>query len=188
MFNLLRRLFYSLPLTQPNGLELQLRNVSISGRVAFCITCFEISIAQQNLNKTDFEILLTSLWDFTSNTDLSDWHERITNFIPNVVLNDPFEELDFLSLSQFNDLKSLYLLLPDDMLECIEDIFEVGSSNLYGGTGDYSEFTLRPTMSVVKYMLNNNFPLPPIEKFLRSPFNEENMHGWGKRVDRSFFQ
>ncbi len=160
----------------------QLKLVSITGRMAYAITCLEIIIRDRKLNQTDFQPLLNALWNFTSNPDLSDWEELIMLFIPNSQFRD--KEQDF-SIPQ---TLLLYQALPQALLACIDEIIEVGRGNLYAGVRTHSPATLESTLQVVRYMAANDHSLPAIENFQRSPFTLQDQHGWGKRVDRAFFQ
>lgn len=153
-----------------------LKSVSITGRMAYAITCLEIIIRVEKLNQVAFQPLLDALWDFTSNPDLGVWEERIMPFIPDAeILNQEYEY-------------EVYQSLPQALLTCIDEIIEVGRGNLYAGVRTHSPETLESTLQVIEYMTANNYPLPPIENFQRSPFTLQDQHGWGKRVDQAFFQ
>ncbi|GAA4506313.1 hypothetical protein GCM10023172_35430 [Hymenobacter ginsengisoli] len=154
----------------------QLKLVSITGRMAYAITCLEIIIRDEKLNEVEFQPLLDALWDFTSNPDLSDWEELIMPFIPDSEI--PGQKYDY----------KPYQHLSQELLACIDEIIEVGRGNLYAGVRTHSPATLESTLQVVRYMLANNHPLPLIENFQRSPFTLQDQHGWGKRLNRDFFQ
>ncbi|MBX0289527.1 hypothetical protein K3G63_03710 [Hymenobacter sp. HSC-4F20] len=187
MSSLLNRICSFLRPSQ-SPLEVQLQMVSITGRVAYCASCLETVFAIKQLHESELEALLACLWDFTSNPDLSNWEEHIVEFLPEVVAEDSDRELNLLCQQQAENLKKIYASLPASLLRCIDSAIEVGRGNLYAGIVDHSEYTLAPTMQVVRYMLLEGYPLPSINNFLRSPFSEQNMHGWGVRVDRTFFQ
>lgn len=154
----------------------QLKSISITGRMAYAITCLEIIIRDRKLNQVDFQPLLNALWNFTSNSDLSDWEELIMPFIP-----------DAAGAGQ-NYAYKPYRSSSQETLACIDEIIEVGRGNLYAGVRTHSPATLESTLHVVRYMVANSHSLPAIENFQRSPFTLQDQHGWGKRVDRVFFQ
>jgi hypothetical protein len=154
----------------------QLKSVSITGRMAYAITCLEIIIRDENLNQAEFQPLLDILWNFTSNPDLSDWEELIMPFIPDSEILD--QEYDY----------KPYQNLSRELLAIIDEIIEVGRGNLYAGVITHSPATLESTLQVVRYMVANKHALPLIARFQRSPFTPQDQHGWGKRLDRAFFQ
>ncbi|MCA8830410.1 hypothetical protein [Hymenobacter pini] len=188
MLHFLRNFFASKRPEAIQQLEAQLKRVSIKGRMAYCITCLENVLACKQLQEPALDKLLQCLWDFTSNPDLSDWEKKIMDFSPESILEEPLEECSYLTLSEAQHLRTVYMSLSKSLLICIDDTIEVGRGNLYGGTSGYSPHSLIPAMQVVRYMVAHTYPLPPMENFLRSPFTEEDQHGWGKRVDRSYFQ
>lgn len=154
----------------------QLKSISITGRMAYAITCLEISIRAEKLNQEDFQPLLDTLWSFTSTPDLGEWEELIMPFIPDLkAANHDFDYEPYQSLSE-------------PLLTCIDEIIEVGRGNLYAGVVTHSPATLESTLQVIRYMMANNHPLPLVENFQRSPFTLQDQHGWGKRVNRAFFQ
>ncbi|MET4105917.1 hypothetical protein [Hymenobacter sp. UYP22] len=188
MLNFIRNVFAFLHPTLLQQLEDHLKGVSITGRMAYCISCLESALASEQLHGPELENLLAHLWEFTSSTDLGDWEERIMDFLPEVILDSSQKQPAFLTVEAAKQLKKIYSVLSPSLLQCIDDIIEVGRGNLYAGTVGHSQNTLAPTMSVVRYMVAKGYALPAIDKFLRSPFSEQDSHGWGKRLDRRFFQ
>lgn len=174
--------------SQPDSvsdLEKQLRTVSIRGRVAYGTVCLE-TILMSATDVTQFTPLLACLWEFTSSTDLSEWEEKIMDFYSESVL-DNTREIKSLSLESSQRLRANYAALSTSQLTCIDEAIEIGRGNLYAGVVGHSAATLASTMHLVRYLQTHSYPLPPIDKFLRSPFNQENQHGWGKSVDHNFF-
>ena len=64
-------------------------------------------------------------------------------------------------------------------------VIEIGRGNLYGGTGEFSEWSLNPTMEVLKIMERNNLSIPNLDRFEKSKFSK--FHGWGIKREKSFF-
>ncbi|GAB2870840.1 hypothetical protein [Hymenobacter ruber] len=170
MFDFFKTVFGRPELTLVGPLEQQLRTVSITGRVAYCICCLETAFAAENINLTDVQPLLSCLWDFTSNPDLSRWEEKAVDFYSESILVDQAET--HLAPSQIQRLKEVYYALSPKLLACIDETIEVGRGNLYAGVVGYSECTLAPTMHIVRFMIEKGYHLPPIEKFLCSPFKK----------------
>lgn len=188
MFSFLKSVFLPSPAAPVSQLELQLRTVSIRGRLAYCTTCLETAFLSEKINLDALGGLLCALWEFTSSSDLGVWEEKIINYYSESVLEEQSDEQNGLISVPFQQLKAAYSALPAGLLQCIDETIDVGRGNLYGGTVGHSADTLTPTTQVVRYMQASGYPLPPIERFLRSPFTQEDQHGWGKRVARSYFQ
>lgn len=175
--------------SRPNAasdLERQLRTVSILGRVAYGATCLETILTSAATDASQFAPLLACLWEFTGSTDLSEWGDKIMDFYSESVLDNP-GEISSLSPESSQRLRANYAALSSSQLACIDEAIEIGRGNLYAGVVGHSAATLASTMHLVRYLQAHGHPLPPIDKFLRSPFNQENQHGWGKSVDRNFF-
>ena len=175
--------------SQPNAksdLERQLQTVSIRGRVAYGATCLETILTPAVADVTEFAPLFACLWEFTSSMDLSEWEERIMDFYSESVLDDS-KEIKVLSHENSQKLRASYAALSTSQLTCIDEAIEIGRGNLYAGIVGHSAATLASTMHLVRYLQAHGYPPPRVDKFLRSPFNQENQHGWGKPVDRNFF-
>jgi hypothetical protein len=121
-------------------------------------------------------IVFPKIWEFTSAENLGEWEQNIRQV-------DPFCVLDSKTDS---DLKTLYNKLPKDILSIIEHVIEIGTANIYGGTGDNSPMTLEPLNSVINIMTELKVPLPDINPFRKSNFSE--FHGWGNNQTRDYYQ
>jgi hypothetical protein len=169
-----------------SDLERQLQTVSIRGRVAYGMTCLKSILTGATADATEFAPLFACLWEFTSSTDLSEWEEKVMDFYSESVLDDS-EEVKTLSPENSQRLRASYAALSTSQLACIDETIEIGRGNLYAGIVGHSAATLASTMYLVQYLQAHGYSLPPVDKFLRSPFSQENQHGWGKPVDRNFF-
>ncbi|MBJ6145336.1 hypothetical protein [Hymenobacter sp. BT559] len=186
MLNFIRKWSASSQPDAISNLERQLQVVSIRGRVAYGATCLETTLTSAATDTAQFMPLLACLWEFTSSMDLSEWEEKIMDFYSESVL-DNSEEINSLSLESSQRLRANYAALSTSQLACIDEAIEIGRGNLYGGIVGHSAATLASTMHLVRYLQAHGYPLPLIDKFLRSPFSQENQHGWGEPVDRNFF-
>lgn len=152
-------------------------DISIRGRLAFGMTCLEKLV--DNLN-SDHPLLQTivfpKIWQFTSTDDLAEWEQNIRDVDPVCVLDDNAD----------SDLKTLYDKLPKDIVSTIENVIEIGTANIYGGTGDNAPMTLEPLSSVINTMTKLEVPLPDIKPFKKSIFSE--FHGWGDKQTRDFYK
>ena len=80
----------------------------------------------------------------------------------------------------------IYKESGNKLSEMVFWVIDIGRSNLYGGTGAYSKWSLRPTMEVLKIMEEYQLPLPDLAIFEKSSFAESN--GWGIKREKSFFE
>ena len=154
-----------------------LREISIRGRLAYGASCLENAIRYFDVKDDLLEKeVLSRIWAFTSSSDLSEWDKSVTEIDPVYVLHENRPS---------GPLKILYKTLPSDIPDLISDVIEIGAGNLYGGTGDYSPFSLNPLERVIIKCISLQIELPQLEPFKKSRFTEE--HGWGIERDKSFF-
>ncbi|GAB2940009.1 hypothetical protein GCM10027048_00290 [Hymenobacter coalescens] len=129
------------------------------------------------------QYLLAKLWAFVSSSDLGEWEDSIRVYLEAVETAALSEKPT--QPSEATDLQEWYATLPAAVQVLIENVIETGRGNLYGATVGYSADTLDTTMQVVAIMQSSGLPLPQLGPFEKSRFEER--HGWGNRVDRSFF-
>jgi hypothetical protein len=149
---------------------IELRKTSIRGRMAFGITCLELACQAFALDTLELQQLINHLWSFTSTLDFCQWEEDLIDGVGGYFL-DLYDNRH--KPSQSSEVYSL-------------NIFEIGRGNLYGGTGEYSEFTLRHTAKVIGILQFLHLTLPKFSNFSRSRFSEE--YGWGTPVPASYFR
>ena len=150
--------------------------ISIRGRLAFGMTCLEKLVSSLNLDHPLLQtIVFPKIWEFTSTDDVGEWEQRINDVDPLCVLDDKAD----------SDLKTLYNKLPKDIVATISDVIEIGTANIYGGTGDNSPMTLEPLNSVINTMTKLKVPLPDINTFKKSSFSQ--FHGWGDNQTRDYY-
>ncbi len=166
--------------------ETLFKTISIRGRFAFGVMCIEQYLFENKIEDTWVEKILILLWEFTNSESLDIWDEKISDINPQNILEVDYEMFpnDFptITASEYNELKSLYQILDKALIKLISDTIEIGTSNLYGGTGEYSKFSLTPTIEVYQ-TANKVISNPPkIEKFIQFKFSESN--GWGNRFTK----
>ena len=159
------------------------QEISIRGRLAYGVTCLESVLKHYGIkNELLDEIVLPSIWAFTSSRDLGAWDNSINKIDPNNLLGD---SVIISSSNAENPLKRLYQSLPDFIVEMISNVIEIGTANLYGGTQQGSPHSLKPLKNVIQACKMNNVTLPDITPFKKSLFEE--YHGWGHERERNFF-
>jgi len=173
-----------------NTVEDHFKKISIIGRLAFGVTCLEQYIQEQNLESKWLDRIINVLWEFTISKDATGWNNRISELDPNNILDknpcNKASDYDTLTELEFNELKKYYGGLPKDLLLLIDLVIDVGTSNLYGATGDYSKSTLESTMMIYKFSQEKIDKMIDINKFKISKFSEQG--GWGNAIEKTAFQ
>ncbi|MFD2908373.1 hypothetical protein ACFSX9_06460 [Flavobacterium ardleyense] len=173
-----------------NNIETHFKKISINGRMAFGVKCLETYLIENNIKNIWTERLINTLWEFTSSHNLPEWETKISDLTPECILDTHPENIaeDYKSLSEseFNSLKDFYLKVDDKLIFLINLVIDIGTTDLYGATGKYSENTLKSTMEVYKFCKKELNVLPDLNKFNFTKFSEND--GWGKRINKKFFK
>lgn len=160
------------------------RNISLNGRVAYGIRCFENAILFLKYDSKKWTIILEKLWEFTSTDNLEVWNDQVVEIIPENLLEFKiYEEHDFeyLSEHEFIYLYNLYQDIDKRIEDLIRQIYYLGSSHSYSVIIDYGQSSLEELNRLINYMIQNNIPLPDIKTFERFSIEEEK--GWGNKVE-----
>ena len=168
----------------------KIKDISIRGRFAFGVKCLEQYISENNIESKWIEKLLNTLWEFTSSERLDIWDEKIKELDPwNILDTHPDNKAgDYKTLSEkeFYELKGFYNSLDKEFINMVGNAIEIGTGNLYGGTGEFSNETLQPTLELIKIAKNQLKNIPSMESFGFSKFSEK--HGWGNEFDRDILK
>lgn len=162
----------------------QFKHISLRGRVAYGIICFENILIALNYDPNDWKIVLNYLWEFTSIPYLDDWNETIVELIPeNLMEFKTYEEEEFerLSKDEYLYLYKLYQNIDSSIDIVLRDIYELGISHAYSVIEGYGESSLNSLQKIIDFMIDNNFSLPDIESFLKYSIKEN--RGWGDKFD-----
>ena len=159
--------------------------ISIRGRLAYGIFCLEQAFKESNKENELSSKIIKILWEFTTSENLSEWEEEITDYEPIYVNDDSFIGYETLTNDQVLELKGFYKNLPYNIIQLIENSIDIGMSNLYSGTGEFSPSSLEPTMKVFKTAQLSLSKKPNPEAFLISKYTE--FHGWGNNINRQDF-
>lgn len=135
------------------------------------------------------ELVLPRIWSFTTSVDLSIWEKNVNEIDPIIILDEQLTietfEFSTITFDTYLSLKEVYENISADIKSMISDVIEIGAGNLYGGTGEYSEMTLRPLMNVINRCLFLKVTLPKVETFKKAKYHEE--HGWGIEKPRKYY-
>ena len=160
------------------------RQISLRGRVAYGVSCFESALLALNYNLSDWKIILNYLWEFTSSNNLEDCNTITNELIPEHLLEfKTYEEHEFerLSKEEFQYLYKLYQNIDESINSLFYGIHELGASHAYGTVSGYGESSLKSLERLINLMLNNKYPLPSVEQFLIFSIKEN--EGWGNKFD-----
>lgn len=159
--------------------------------MALGIKCLEILLVKNELSqKEEIKKLLSNLWEFIGSKRLDLWEEKIIDYDPESLIedfeNNNFEDFKVLTKEEVKEIYDIYKQSKSEISEMISWVIEIGRGNLYGGTGEFSKWTLDPTKEVLKIMERNNYQIPELPKFEKSKYSE--FHGWGIEREKSFFE
>ncbi|MGG4221603.1 hypothetical protein ABEW32_25700 [Paenibacillus jamilae] len=160
------------------------RHISMRGRVAYGINCFENAIIALKYDVNDWNIVLNYLWEYTNIQYLDDWNDIFIELTPeNLTEFKTYEEeeLEKLSKDEFIYLYSLYQNIDEPVAALLRGIYELGISHAYTVIEGYGESSLKSLERIIKLMIDYNIPLPSIEPFLK--FSIEENRGWGDKFD-----
>lgn len=167
----------------------QLRRLSIRARVAYCVRCLELATSRLAPKSARMQDIIAQLWKYTSATRLDDWTGEVELPWNESDLVDVDESGSFIapSYDELGDVAGTSEIATARALlyGLIDATREVCTGNLFSGTRDFSPCTLDPTLTVVDLMQRNGLEPPPIERFARSTFDDDD--GWGFPQSRDFF-
>ena len=153
----------------------QFRQISFRGRVAFGVSCFENALIALKYDSNDWKIVLNYLWKFTSIQYLDDWNDVVVELIPKNLLEfKTYEEEEFERLS-----KDEYQVVEDSINVLFRHIYNLGISHVYTIIEEYGEDSLLSSEVLINFMIENKFPLPNIEPYLKFSIVEN--RGWGNK-------
>lgn len=158
-----------------------LEAISIRGRMAYVICQFERVLIYYNYDKQDWIKVLEKLWEYTSVEYLDDWMYEFAEYLPESILEDSFDDFEFITTEEYEHLYKLYNESSTDVCCFIKLMFELGSIDLYSKLVDNSPNTLEKIEEVIELLKENEIDNISIEPFKQYSFKERN--GWGERFD-----
>lgn len=155
--------------------------ISIRGRMAYILCSFEKLLLYYGCEKEDWSWILDKLWDFTSVKEIDEWCYLVGEMLPNTVMNDDSEGLEYISVNEFNRLRKIYVNNNDDINRMLYIIFELGTAEIYSRVCGYSNDTLLKVKEGVELLKKRKIELVSVNKFEKYRFNQKN--GWGECFD-----
>ena len=165
-------------------------DVSIRGRLAFGVCCLIKVIENRNQFKDEWTLVIERLWSFTESYMFNEWLDIAVDITPYALMDDEMldpKEFVTLSKSQFDSLRSLYAYQNQSVLKIVDDIYDVGSTEVYGGVELDSPTTLNLLLEIFREMDELKVTYPDTSFFKKFRFKD----GFGDRFtkeDRSEFQ
>ena len=160
------------------------KNVSIRGRVAYAICCLENVIEQvESQPKEDWDVLLNKLWSLTDLQFVDGWLYSVSSSMPSSILEDPFDPEEETTKEEYEKLKALYQSSNQSALDLIEQIFSLGTVELYGKIENNSPRTLEILDEIIELTKSTGAELPTHS--LVSKFSIHDSEGWGVRFSKS---
>ena len=158
-------------------------DISIRGRVAFSISCFENALVFFGQDYSEWRIVLEKMWSYTSIEFFDDWHYSMAEYLPESILECTKYEEDFeyVDKDTFEMLYKIYTNNNKLILDLVRSIFDIGISELYGKLTNHGQNNLVEIEKLIKCMKEYNIPLPDIHKFNIYSYNDA--EGWGNGFD-----
>ncbi|WP_433595195.1 hypothetical protein [Lysinibacillus xylanilyticus] len=156
------------------------KEISFRGRMAYGVRCFENALITLNYDLSSWNIVMEYLWEFTSSNNLEDCNLATAELIPeNLLESNEYDKDDFdrLTENEFFYLYNLYQKIDESINTVLTDIHWLGSSHAYSSIIGYGKESLKFLEKLINTMIENNFPLPDPEPFLK--FSIQENEGWG---------
>ena len=155
-------------------------NISIRGRVAFGIMCFEEYVAVEYPDM-DFAPVCELMWDIVSDRDYIDASaEKYMEIIPEYLYEfDAYEDagFEFLSVEEFESMRKL-IPSGDAALELImHRIYDISMEHAYAAIEPPAKESIDLLFEVIEELESRGVRVPGIEKVAGFSFAESG--GWG---------
>ena len=161
------------------------KEISIRGRMAYQLCIFEKILIFFKCEKKDWNWVLERLWQYTCIEYLDDWMYEIAEYMPESVMEDNTEEIEFITQNELKKLKILYANNPREINKMLRIIYELGTIDLYSRLQNGSPNTLEKLQEGINIALEMGIGLPNIVQFEGYGYAEGN--GWGMPFDGKKF-
>lgn len=162
------------------------REISIRGRVAYCIKCFALYCARA-FPTTDFSIVIDYAARIIDDSDYIDVSAlRYMEIIPEYLYEfERYEdaEFDYLTKEDYWKFRALLPYDDTDLNTLMRRIYDIAYAYCYVGVEPGAPDTLPYILDVLTVMQKHNIMPPDVDCFSKYSFKES--HGWGHTIDRS---
>lgn len=142
------------------------RGISLNGRVAYGILCFENFLVKLNYCNQEWKEILEDLWSFTNASDIEHWGDIISDIIPNHLLEfDDYDSSDFeiLERDRYQKLYNLYIDCDNRIDDLMMMVYNLGMSHIYSSIVGIGEPSLIELETILEFMKSNSIDLPNIK-------------------------
>lgn len=115
------------------------KTISLFGRIAYGVSCFENTITFLQYNVEDWKMVLKYLWEFSCIQYLDDWTGLLAEIIPENLLEfKTYEEHDYsyLDKKSYEYLYNLYQNIDEKIDFVMTAIFSFNENNGWGNKFD----------------------------------------------------
>ncbi len=161
------------------------RQISIRGRMAYLLCIFENLLIYFKCDKEDWRWILEKLWQYTNIEYLDDWMYEIAEYMPESVIEDNTDGIEYITENELAKLKNLYSNNPIEINKMLRIIFELGTIDLYSKLEDGSPETLAKLQEGIDIAMKMEIHLPNKAEFERYSYTMGN--GWGIPFDGKEF-
>lgn len=159
-------------------------NISIRGRVAFGIMCFERYVRTEYA-KRDFAPVCRLMWDIVSDKDYIDASaERYMEVIPEYLYEfDTYEEaeFEFLSAEEFAAMRALVPADDSGLERIMHRIYDVAMEHAYAAVEAPAKASIDYVFEIAEVLEGNGIALPDVDAV--KGFSYEVSGGWGAPID-----
>jgi hypothetical protein len=165
-----------------------LKQISIRARFALGLECLINVLKKQGQDLNDWKPVLERLAEFTNSIELDKWLSSARYILPNVVLNVSFENIETLTKEEYLQLRNLFKLQNGPVESIIDELFELGKSDLFGGLVSYSPYTYECLVNIFQITLKVGAPLPLVTPYLKYPISEDFGRNFKMNIDFGQFR
>ena len=155
--------------------------ISIRGRMAYLLCIFENILILFKCEKKDWNWILEKLWQYTHIEYLDDWMYEIAEYMPESIMEDNTDDMEYITENELKKLKVLYANNPEEVNIMLHIIYELGTIDLYSRLHDGSPNTLVKLQEGIDIAIKIGAKLPNRSEFGKYRYMEGN--GWGIPFD-----
>ena len=159
----------------------EFEKISIRGRMAYLLCMLEKLLLYYGCKKDEWSWVMKKFWNYTSVQYFDDWIYEISEYMPENIKSDEFEEFEEITFDEYIRLKKLYENLPEDISNMMNIIFEFASTVAYTRFLDNNPSTIKRLEKGMEILQKNKIDIVDYRQFEKYRFTEE--EGWGKQFD-----
>lgn len=165
-------------------------NISIIGRVAYCIYSLEVFLLEKGYGLKSFDGVFRALWSF-ADTELPDYEYKVIECRPDTLFDDgeDFKSFNYFSENELLAIKKVYEGMDKEHLNTVnyimENIGEMLSAHMYTSNKVPAQFSLDlMEKEVIPYIKSHVENYPSMDMFLI--YNIEDNQCWGRLYSKEY--